>query len=167
MKNNKLKSTSVLLPPGEYLIIDPCYVYDKDHWHKLCNRLHKMQDIISDSAFGMQDEDGNPFLIIPTKHGDGSYDLIKDNNTIFSLGVDSGLLSVIPHFTAMQWEDYDNGIELGKVIKIEEESLFRAEDGDFSLGDFSVNTSQEDTYEDEEDWSGDEEQEIEAENKQD
>lgn len=91
---------STTLPPGEYYIGDPCYVFGED-WNdgralfftgKTDEKLDNakgMCDVILDGGDTYR---GHKFFAHFTAHGDGSF--VGSNG--FDFGVDAGLLGAIP-----------------------------------------------------------------------
>lgn len=144
------------LTPGKYWIGDPCYVYPNTEWQDFCNNLF-------DKERGKKCVDGIEmdykdvsFLVIGTAYGDGNYSLTQKDVEIASLGVDAGLLSIIPLHLVESWKgikgewgnDHTDLLEIGHVIELTTEVSFVAHGGNFCFGDFEVITA--DIEEDEE-----------------
>ena len=78
---------------GEVLVTDPGYVFpDTSDWKVLCRLIKKPGYLKLD--------DNYPVFVCNTAYGDGRF-LLRKNNKIASdsIGVDSGMLSVIPKKT--------------------------------------------------------------------
>lgn len=147
------------LEPGKYWVGDPCYVFPRDKWGNLCDTLYELD--IQEINNGVIFEYNNiPFFVCVTAYGDGSYALMRDWETVAELGVDAGLLSVIPLGLVELWKEHTDLEDFGAIITLTESCDIRAEHGNFSFGEYYVNTTGTD-YEDEEedDWDDDDEEE--------
>lgn len=82
------------LPHGEYVITDPCYLFDGDMWQKLCDEV--FCNDANDSSTGILEVEGFTIWWGTTAYGDGSYDVIKRGQSIGEFGVDAGLFAIIP-----------------------------------------------------------------------
>ena len=138
---------------GKYWIGDPCYYISDDNWDDVCNQIY---DGASSSIDGMFiNADGKEFIVIRTRWGDGCYAL---NNyytgRVANLGVDAGLLSIIPVSLDTPLGKKSGGI----VIELEKDVPFSADNGDFVFGDYSVNTSGD--GEEDEDYDGEEDEDY-------
>ena len=80
--------TTTMLPPGDYLIIDPCYILDGDRWQPLLDRLYAegWPSVVTDPQTGAL------FAASYTATGDGAYE-DQDGHWY---GVDSGTLVCLP-----------------------------------------------------------------------
>lgn len=146
----KFKTTNIIIPKGKYVISDPCYFYPDSDWMALINRKF----IDGHSIEGVhRDEEGNEFIIVDTKYGDGRYDLKRRGAPIGNLSVDAGCISIIPFEVAERWAEIDDrkgfdGVpRRSQVIELLSDESFEFGDGNFSFGPFSVNTGEnEDGY---------------------
>ena len=100
------------LPPGLYLIIDPCYVLKGQLWENTIQCIKEKQwarkESKKESVFSLEGlcQTGNPrkMAVLGTQYGDGSYKGISElkndrglTHTLrFEIGVDSGQISCIP-----------------------------------------------------------------------
>ena len=116
---------------NKYYIGDPCYVLSEKNMSALI-------EAIQGGAKGL-DIEGHMIYFAVTAYGDGEYELKDSHGTIAKLGVDAGLLSLIPNALladpANETED-NRGItnrHLGHMYYTYE--TFRADDGFFSFGD--------------------------------
>src|SRR3981081_4724602 len=78
-----------ILPAGDYLIIDPCYVYDGARWQTLVDALFQgvdLQHIVTDPITGCR------FAYSSTATGDGVY--ADDERHLH--GVDTGGIACLP-----------------------------------------------------------------------
>ena len=88
---------------------DPCYVVPVKRWDSFCgcgSGYFKDQMKVTD--------EGETFYSWSTAYGDGEYDLKKDGKIVASLGVDAGLLSVVPMRLINKWSN-ESGFKLGDV----------------------------------------------------
>lgn len=83
---------------GEFVVIDPCYVFRDDLWAKLidCWEFGKTNDDGHD--FVIVNIDGHDVVMFSTAYGDGGYPVrdIDDNCVIGEADVDSGCLAFVP-----------------------------------------------------------------------
>ena len=90
---------------------DPCYVVPDEIWGPFCdlwtNSKHQVKvnykNLLCDS------------FVWSTAWGDGEYELKKDGGVIASLGVDAGMLSVIPMRLIKKWRN-ESGENLGDIL---------------------------------------------------
>lgn len=82
------------LPPGAYMLGDPCYFVADKQWSKACdnigNRDSAMFELPSEEKYWKSKEKGT-VLMLSTLQGDGSY----PGNNGFDYGVDAGLLGAV------------------------------------------------------------------------
>lgn len=121
------------LKKGKYWVGDPCYKYPSQKWSEFCDVYFKTGD------GEIQTEYGN-FFVCSTAYGDGYYSLKKNGVSVGGMGVDAGLLSVIPAHIIAKMENNTN-MELGCFIDLTEDCEISHSGGDFEFGGFSVNTS--------------------------
>lgn len=129
------------LKKGKYLVVDPCYIYPDDDWSDFGDIYFKTGDGEIETKYGN-------FFVCGTAYGDGSYQLKRGGAVIGTMGVDAGLLSVIPLEILKKWGCTDS--RLGCLIDVEDCEI-SYNGGDFEFGGFSVNTSGSDDLEDSED----------------
>lgn len=162
------------LKEGKYWLGDVCYVYPTTEWQDFCNNLFQREGG-SKCVDGIEmDYKSIPFIVIGTAYGDGIYSLTQKGVEIASLGVDAGLLSVIPLSLVESWKDskgewgnnHTDLLELGHIIELTTEVSFVAHGGNFCFGDFEVITAdieedeEEDDWGEDEDWNNDESEDI-------
>jgi hypothetical protein len=126
------------LKKGTYWIGDPCYVYPHDEWQEFCGTLFcgKIDEHIA--AYGKRQ-----FFVTSTAYGDGCYALKRDGKKVSGeLGVDAGLLSIIPKALVRLWHPKDNEADrLGIWVTLDkDEEVTVPESGIFVFGPYSVNT---------------------------
>ena len=130
MKSFKLNT----LPAGRYWVGDPCYVVPQDKWSDFCNRWFALDKMAGheDNAYYFQ-----------TAYGDGVYWLCGDAKRK-SLGVDAGMLSVIPAADVEAWAKIcsHSDASLGEFVTIESDcSISHNGKGNFSFGKYSIKTA--------------------------
>ena len=154
MNTNKLK-------PGKYWIGDPCYVYPDGKWSAFCNELFLDKD---DMKFIQG------FHCFGTAYGDGVYNLYQKDkiigkNIMGELGVDAGLLSIIPMKLVKSWGGATKANHLGVVVEIKEEAeVVMSGKGNVEFGEYEIFTDgsdieDEDDLDDEEDYYADDDDE--------
>jgi len=136
-----IPTTGVKIPNGKAWIGDPCYVFPDTHWANLCSlmfpqkgpksHLPAVNDWNGAEVIVEVDDKEYKFWIIGTASGDGCYSLTKNGSMISdSLGVDAGLLSVIPLNVLMAWEGTEDG--LGVTVELKQ-AVLTANEGNFTL----------------------------------
>jgi hypothetical protein len=81
----EIHSMTVTVPPGVYLLADPCYAVPADLWEDLLDSCNYFETPVGRVQ-------GQQVLAFPTAHGDGSY----AGSDGFTYGVDSGLIGLTP-----------------------------------------------------------------------
>lgn len=119
---------------GKCWVGDPCYVIDEDNWDLFCSKLYPNHECVIDSTEGgMVVTNKGKFFICGTAYGDGCYPLTKKGDEVATLGVDAGMLAIIP----VEMLD-DANCTLGHIVEVN--GRVRAEGGNFSCGDIEVKT---------------------------
>jgi len=147
-----IPDSGVKIPDGKAWIGDPCYVFPDTHWANLCSLMFS-RPAPNSNIPTVNDEDGAEvtieidgkkykFWIISTAFGDGVYTLTKDGVSINpELGVDAGLLSVIPLNVLDAWGGKED--HLGATVELKQ-AVLTAKEGNFTLqsptGEFQVIT---------------------------
>jgi hypothetical protein len=149
---------------------DPCYVIkDRATWADLCDKMWDGKiDRTRDGAVVTTDK--GKFFICSTAYGDGCYPVNEGDSMVSEVGVDAGLLSIIPLELLDEVEAGDNLYSLG--YKTEVNGVVTAEGGNFDIGNLSVITDgtsddddddeeylDDDDYDDDDDDDDDEEDE--------
>jgi len=139
-----------VLKAGKYLIGDPCYFYDRQHWSEFCDRIN----INPHENYGsfIKDQNDNQFWYMSTANGDGAYPLYKNDIEIAELGVDSGLLAIIPLEIAQQWPNYENNKKFGHIIKIEKDCEIINRNGNAYFADYELISEDDDDVSDNDEW---------------
>lgn len=115
---------------GKYWVGDPCYIYPDKQWQELCRNILNEDQIVYEG-----------FFIGSTAYGDGGYPIFCKNVQMGRLGVDAGLLSVIPLSIAQKWPEWKKRKHLGVEITVTADSVIEYSNGNFEFGDFRVITS--------------------------
>lgn len=128
------------LPAGEYWIGDPCYVIgnDNDDWGLILDEVGYFGLYESEGwDNGLFEHKGKPCWAHGTAYGDGSYDLIDAKGKYLgTLGVDAGLLSVVPVHVI----DSDNATHAGVYVTFKDDFTCSYVDGKFNFGALTVST---------------------------
>lgn len=84
----------VVVPPGKYLLGDPCYSFPPNYWMDLLVNSDFFSRPVGHAA-------GVDVLAFRTKHGDGTYFDEASNE----YAVDAGLIGLVPYDIAVQTDD--------------------------------------------------------------
>lgn len=114
------------LPPGEYYIGDPCYVFSSKTWDELLDETDSFEEK------DIHNFNGRDLWAHSTAWGDGTY---CDQNGI-EYAVDSGMLGIIP----LALIDNPEGLEHGTVIKFQRDVVVEFENGVFWFGHIRIDT---------------------------
>lgn len=129
---------------GEYWFGDPCYVFPDDEWQQLCKLMfpnHNEPDFDDKYQIRVVNVNGVHCYLFGTAYGDGSYDLKDSGEDIAELGVDAGMLSMIP-IELVNAKGWGETKWAGHVLKLEPgKKLIGVDFGDFFFGTLSINTS--------------------------
>lgn len=147
MKSN-LPSIIPSLPAGKYWVCDPCYAYPDDEWQDFC-------DILQSKGEGWHAYGRHEFFVWGTAFGDGLYEL-NGPRTLDHLGVDAGLLSIIPEALVKKWGSVKEmkrlvGMNLVALIELKEEATVEESGGNVKFGGYEVITDGSDCPDDEDD----------------
>ena len=154
---------SVINASTDFWIGDPCYVVPDDQWTAFCDNMfaYEKRDENKDLprcyiSRVEHEETGYVFHTWSTAYGDGSYHLMINNDTVSTLCVDAGTLSVIPVGLIEHWKkqgEIGNYEDLGHVVKAEHlQGELTCHNGDMSWGDVLLPTSGTDEDEEEDPW---------------
>ena len=149
-----------LLSKGDYIVIDPCYVLGEDPF---------WDDFIDFSFSGEGPHDptsvvrsgGRAAFIFDTAHGDGVYPVRKDGVPVERVGVDAGLLSLIPVEMLEENDAMKYVGDLGARVTLDIDAYPMYDEGNVTCDNIKVITATEDdegeyiwgsSPDDEEDW---------------
>lgn len=131
---------------GKYWIGDPCYVFSDKDWSKLCNLM------FPDDGAGKDFDDSNTVRVVRrvdgayaflfgTFSGDGEYPARIGHVKIGSLGVDAGMLSVIP-FELLKKSGWGESKSYGIILDFDgSPNKMSVSEGNFMYGKLVINTS--------------------------
>jgi hypothetical protein len=131
------KHYTVVVPPGKYVLGDPCYCFSGtnaiDHWEVLGESCNWWQDhpIASIQLDGIIYD----VLAFSTKYGDGTY----LDNMGREYSVDAGLIGLVPYelFKAVGGELMDR---MHYVVEFKASAMCTDNDGDMRFGKYHINT---------------------------
>ena len=89
---------------------DPCYVVPDELWGPFCDLWTNGKHQVKVNYKNLSCDS----FVWSTAWGDGEYELKKDGDVIASLGVDAGMLSMIPMRLIQQWR-IESGEKLGDI----------------------------------------------------
>jgi len=146
MKTYPLESEHLDLK-GQYWFGDPCYVFPEDKWQELCRLMWPNgRDFDDTNAVRVVEVDGEKCYLIGTAYGDGCYPLVKNENVVGELGVDAGMLSMIP-MKLVKSEGWGKTARCGVKLTLDGTvQRISVDDGDFTYGNIRMITS--DNYDD-------------------
>lgn len=136
---------------GKYWIGDPCYVFPDEEWQQLCKLMYPegKADFEDRDIIRVVNVNGIHCYLFGTAYGDGSYDLKDSGEDIAELGVDAGMLSMIP-IELVNAKGWGETKWAGHVVTLKGgKKRIGVDNGDFFFGKLSINTSGDDeSYED-------------------
>lgn len=133
----KLSKSSAILPPGSYVIGDPCYMVPDDEWDGVLTRSDFFEGQCH-SSFQAETAHDGLVIAFSTKYGDGAY-RGSDGNTY---GVDAGLIGIAP---AECFDGVPSGCHL---VEFHQPVECHAEDGVIVFGHVEINTAGDDIEDD-------------------
>jgi hypothetical protein len=120
-----------MLPPGRYIISDPCYVIARDDY----DRMGRATDWWDDGRIFWDGKTGKPYAVVGTKYGDGAYESSGLNGKSFE--VDAGCIACLPKELATGFiKDRHEYVE----VVFEEPFIVDYKDGDIIFGDRIIHT---------------------------
>lgn len=142
IKTKPLFNTMLSLT-GDYWLGDPCYVFSDEDWQKLCSLMFEKgtADFDDSNSIRLVEVDGVACFLFGTAHGDGCYALKDGRKKIADLGVDAGMLSMIP-MSLVNREDWREDCKwLGTVLTFDgKPEPIGVEGGNFYYGKYKINT---------------------------
>ncbi len=120
MQHFNVKNNVVTIAPGTYVLGDPCYSFSHDTvtWSEFCKENNYKEKI------NIHSYDGKEALWCDTAYGDGTYRAMLNNvakKSSVKLGVDAGVLGLVPINHVEYGSSYSQYNKLGVVIKLEKE----------------------------------------------
>lgn len=138
-----LEETQISLS-GKYWFGDPCYIFPDKEWQQLCKLMypnHNKPDFNDRDQIRVVNVNGVHCYLFGTAHGDGSYDLMKSDKEIGLLGVDAGMLSMIP-IELVNAKGWGETKHCGTVVTLKSGmNRISVNGGDFVFGEYTINTS--------------------------
>lgn len=133
------KSHTVVVPPGKYVLGDPCYCFPGkgtvDHWEILGESCDWWQD----NPVATIEVDGVTYHVLgfSTKYGDGSY----YDNYGREYAVDAGMIGLVPYelFKAVGGEVMDG---IHHAVEFKASAICTDDDGDMHFGKYHINTQE-------------------------
>ena len=143
----KSGAESVKLPPGEYIIGDPCYHVPDDQWDRVLDESNFFEDQCW-ATFTTHDGRTGHVIAFSTKYGDGVY---SDQNGR-QYGVDAGLIGIIAV------DDLDPAsidLELAHQVEFVQSFHCEAEGGRLMFGRVTIDTDggDDEVVDDDDDWN--------------
>ena len=129
----------ITIPAGKYVLGDPCYSIDDDHWMDL---LHSC-DIFENPIGKIH---GFTVLAFGTAYGDGCY-----NSTIdFTFPVDAGLIGLVPfEYIEKFGSKYESRSDLSTVVEFNDDVNCYSENGTLHFGNIEIYTGDDEDLENE------------------
>lgn len=138
MQHFNVKNNVVTIAPGTYVLGDPCYSFSHDTvtWSEFCKENNYKENI------NIHSYDEKEALFCDTKYGDGRYYAYINikNSTSANLGVDAGVLGLVPINHVEFGSSYSKNKKLGCIIKLEEECYVTNIDGVIEIRTVERNT---------------------------
>lgn len=148
MKTYPLEEKTITLN-GKFWIGDPCYIFPDTEWQELCNLMFPNDsneaDFNDSETVRVVEIEGETCYLFGTAYGDGVYPLVVDGKMVDELGVDAGMLSVIPMNLVRK---RSNGWSKSKQFGVNnftidvKDAKISVKNGDFTLGDIKIYTSE-------------------------
>jgi len=124
--------------PGDYLVIDPCYVFGEDpFWRDMCDYHYSDHSHHPRCTFVLID--GRICTFFNTDNGDGS-DPVYDGDRQIGTAVDGGMLSLIP-INLLEDLGISDDMGLGVTVQIHQEFFPVIQDGNGTFGNITVVTN--------------------------
>jgi len=138
---------------GKFWVGDPCYIFADNSWQKLCKLMcptHTDPDFDDRDTVRVVEVDGVKCYLFGTAYGDGTYNLKQSDEVIGKLGVDAGMLSIIP-MEIVKLRGWGKTKWAGTEITFRgnNKKQIGVDGGDFFVDIYSIRTTdEEETYED-------------------
>lgn len=140
---------SPVFEPGKYVVIDPCYVFGNNDtfWNDFCYFLGNQRYV-----YGFIEIDNYYVYYFNTKYGDGQYPVYKKDDVDNTyepkfIGVDSGMLSIIPieifdkyYDRKVHNENSTSDLRLGAIIELKKQTIPENKNCNVKLGKYRIDT---------------------------
>lgn len=148
------------LPPGRYLICDPCYALSDNDYEELIRpgieawerirgisdpvEVERLREEAHMAGMGVRDIRGHAMAVFHTAYGDGRYPCRKAWKRLNDCPVDSGKISAVPAGLIDERKfasHFGDGRPMkANIVDMDTESQCEYDDGDIRFGDVSVHT---------------------------
>lgn len=130
--------TEVTVPPGTYVVGDPCYAVPNDRWHEWLDASDMGPVNHSREHVLCADLDGRTCVGVSTAFGDGSY----PDNLGNGYGVDAGLIGLVPIELVDRetWSYAPGGWMEPVIMTFDKPVTCYYDDGTIHLGDLVIKT---------------------------
>lgn len=149
------------LPPGRYLICDPCYAMSDGDYEELIRpgldawdgirgtsdpaKAERLREAAHTAGTGVREIGGHVMAVFNTAYGDGLYKCHKAWKRLNDCPVDSGKISAVPEgliderkFTA----HFGDGRAMkANIVELDAGSRCEYDDGEIRFGDITVDTN--------------------------
>lgn len=140
----KTGSSSVTVPPGRYLLGDPCYSLGKRGvWLNACNEMEKQDEEASLNQISLRDRvyvvplHERQIMAFNTYYGDGQYTDEKGNEYL----VDSGMIGLVPmEFLEENGGATEEDLRPCHIVKFDEYTKCEVKDGKLIFGSTEIET---------------------------
>lgn len=149
MKINIQPYNNTVFPAGRYIVIDPCYIFPDEHWGSFVSNNYDNGEEGKDLQGADVELETGRFFFCATAYGDGEYPLFRGcSEHLGDLGVDAGILSLIPIDLAKTWPEFEENKHLGIEVNVDEDFAIRilgrgSRPGDWKFSNYRVITSDE------------------------
>lgn len=130
------------LPPGRYVISDPCYVIERKEYERLLDETNfwsghdEIGGVFTDSRTGAD------YAVVTTKYGDGSYPATSPSQST-KLSVDAGCIACLPEVMLNKRASNWMNVEFTTPFDVSYSN------GTITYGNVNIFTGDEEEYEDE------------------
>lgn len=120
-----------LLPAGDYLIGDLCYIVPDEYWSDLCDQWFAKD---SDGITAVY-KDATVYAF-STAYGDGVY----TGSNGFKFSVDAGLIGIMPAVDTVRYEDREG--DLFTRVTFDKEFMIATDGSTLMFGDIVIETGE-------------------------
>ena len=135
----------MVLPVGDYIVVDPCYIFaDDPFWSAFVDYSFPVDEPARDEV--MVEVDGKPFYIFSTAYGDGCFPVYEDGVPKGDASVDAGVLSIVP-VEILTDEVLADVRRVSVRVSLENGCMPQRDEGDVTCGNIRIVTSGDDDEE--------------------